>query len=163
MTWYHTINYIYVRPKSDEQPAKSATQNQQTKTVMKKTKKPKMLRINGPVRKSVESWGMKVYRQYFPFPCCCCYCCLILQNSSPSLIHMITHREISNSWQTLRWVKGLRVVDNISPHIHQPHIQNFNRCILTNAMHLSRVLKTQSLVTCQPYSNCNYRVFSISS
>jgi len=41
MIRYHTINYIYVRRKSDEQPAKSATQNQQTKTVMKKTKKTK--------------------------------------------------------------------------------------------------------------------------
>jgi len=35
---YDTINYIYVRPTADEQPA-FAAQNQQTKGVMKKTLK----------------------------------------------------------------------------------------------------------------------------
>jgi len=44
-----------MRPKADEQPAKSAARNQ-TKRVMKKLKtKPEMLRRNGPVIKSVES------------------------------------------------------------------------------------------------------------
>jgi len=62
---YEMISYIYVRPKADKQPASSAAQNQQTKRVMKKTKKQNQdtqkKRSSNKVRRISPGAGKKVY------------------------------------------------------------------------------------------------------